>query len=72
MVDFTEEHATAIIETRKDIEFIKKYLEDGNKCMADHEKRIRFIEQAWWKICGAVIAVAAIIPYVIDLFKNRS
>jgi hypothetical protein len=70
MVDFTQEHATAIIETRKDIEFIKKYLEDGNKCMADHERRIRFIEQTWWKICGGVIAVAAIVPWIIDYFKK--
>ena len=70
MVDFTEEHATAIIETRKDIEFIKKYLEDGNKCMDDHEKRIRTLESAWWKIVGAAVAVAAIIPWLIDYIKK--
>ena len=70
MVDFTEEHATAIIETRKDIEFIKKYLEDGNKCMDDHEKRLRALEGAWWKIVGAAATVAAIIPWLIDYIKK--
>jgi hypothetical protein len=70
MVDFTEEHATAIIETRKDIEFIKKYLEDGNKCMDDHETRIRSLETVWWKICGAAVAIAAIIPWITDLIKK--
>ena len=40
--------------------------------MADHEKRIRFIEQTWWKICGGVIAVAAIVPWIIDYFKKGS
>lgn len=70
MVDFKEEHLTAIIETRKDVEAIKSMLENGSGQMKDHETRIRSLESVWWKIVGAAVAIAAIVPCMIDYLKK--
>lgn len=65
-MDFGEEHLTAIIETRNNVEHLNdrltSYIEAQNanctKCFEDHELRIRKLETFSTKVAGGLAVVA--------------
>jgi CHASE3 domain sensor protein len=68
-VEFTEDHLTAIIETRKDVQNILKELKSGNKCMDDHEARLNNLDAKENQRIGAernTVRTAAIVAFIIS------
>jgi glucokinase len=65
---------TLALETRKVVDRIEESNKDSTKILADHEARIRALEQARWKIIGAGTGlgfVAGLIPTVTAILAMR-